>query len=110
LLCLLTAMVSAWATSMGLILKQTNSLSAVMISLQLPLTLLSGVLLPLSLGPVWIRAIAHINPMYYTVEASRKLAAGLIANRETIVAFGVIVPLLIITLTWATAVYRKAVS
>lgn len=110
LLCLLTAVVSAWSSSLGLILKQIGSLAAVVTSLQLPLTLLSGVLLPISLGPLWLQIIAHVNPMYYTVEASRKLAEGLIASPETLVAFCVVVPLTVLTLLWATGVYRKTVS
>ena len=110
LLCLLTAVVSACSSSLGLILKQIGSIAAVMTSLQLPLTLLSGVLLPLSLGPVWLRVIAHVNPMYYTVEASRILAAGVLTSPETLKAFAVMVPLTILTLWWATGVYRKAVA
>ncbi len=37
------------------------------------LTLLAGVLLPLSLGPKWLQIIAYVNPMYYVVEAARVL-------------------------------------
>ena len=110
LACLLTAIVSAWSSSIGLILKQIGSLAAVVTSLQLPLTLLSGVLLPLSLGPPWLRFLAHLNPLYYTVEASRILATGVMCSAETLKAFAVIVPLTVITLWWATGVYRKAVS
>jgi len=110
LLCLLTAIVSAWSASLGLLIKEIGGLAAVVTSLQLPLTLLSGALLPLSLAPKWLLALAHINPMFYTVEASRVLAAGSINNHETIKAFAVIVPLTIIVLLWATRVYRKAVA
>jgi len=110
LLCFLTAIVSAWSGSLGLILKQIGSLAAVVTGLQLPLTLLSGILLPLSLGPNWLQFIAHINPLYYTVEASRQLANGVIGSSETLIAFCVIVPLSIVTLWWTTRVYRKAIA
>ncbi|MCL2882943.1 MAG: ABC transporter permease [Coriobacteriia bacterium] len=109
LLCLLTAMVSACSSSLGLIFKQISSVAAVVTSLQLPLTLLSGVLLPISLGPLSLRVVAHFNPMYYTVEASRQLAAGTLASSQTLIAFVVIVPLLALALWWATRVYQKAV-
>jgi len=49
LLCFLTAIVSAWSGSIGLIVKQVGSVAAVVTGLQLPLTLLSGILLPLSI-------------------------------------------------------------
>ncbi|MDR1000861.1 MAG: ABC transporter permease [Clostridiales bacterium] len=110
LLCLLTAIISAWSASLGLIFKEVGGLAAVVTGLQLPLTLLSGVLLPLSLGPDWLRAIAHANPLYYTVEASRVLADGIISSAETINAFAVMIPLTILVLAWATRVYRKAVA
>ncbi|MTI56591.1 ABC transporter permease [Geosporobacter ferrireducens] len=110
LLCLLTAIVSAWSGSLGLIFKDIGSLAAIVTSLQLPLTLLSGVLLPLSLGPKWLQTIAHVNPLYYTVEASRVLADGVINSTETIIAFSVIIPLTVIVLWWSTRVYKKAVA
>jgi len=110
LLCLLTAIVSAWASCMGLILRDMGTLAAVVTGLQLPLTLLSGVLLPLSFAPDWLRNLAHINPMFYTVEASRVLHRGEILSAEVITAFAVIVPLTAITLWWATRVYQKAVA
>ena len=110
LLCLLTAVVSAFSSSIGLIVKKIGSVAAVMTSLQLPLTLLSGILLPLSLGPAWLRVIAHINPMYYTVEASRVLSTGVLVSFETLKAFAVTIPLTVIALWWATGVYRKAVA
>jgi ABC-2 type transport system permease protein len=110
LLCLLTAVISAWSGSLGLIVREVGGLAAVVSGLQLPLTLLSGVLLPLSLGPDWLRVIAHINPLYYTVEASRVLAEGVINSTETITAFAVMIPLTIVALAWSTQVYRKAVA
>lgn len=110
LLSFLVALISAWAGGLGLIIKQIGGLSTVLNLLQLPLTLLSGILLPMSLAPKWLQVIAHINPLYYTVEASRVLASGTINSPEVFTAFAVIVPLTIITLCWATHVYRKAIA
>lgn len=110
LLSLLTAMISAWSGSVGLLLKQASSMAALVAGLELPLTLLSGVLLPLSLGPKWLQAVAHINPLYYAVEASRVLSRGVIGGSEVVKAFAVIVPLTGITLYWATGVYQKAIG
>lgn len=76
LLSLLTALVSAWSNALGMIMKETGSLAAIVTGLQLPLTLLSGVLLPLSLAPEWMRVLAHLNPLYYAVTAARELSAG----------------------------------
>lgn len=110
LLSLLAAVVSAASGSLGLILKEIGSLAAVVTGLQLPITLLAGVLLPISIGPNWLKLIAHLNPMYYVVEASRVLSAGTIDSSKVSQAFLVMLPLTIIVLWWATRVYRKAVS
>ena len=110
LLSLLTTIVAAWSSSLGMIFDHIGSLASVITGLQLPLTLLSGALLPIALGPTWLRALAHINPMFYTVEASRVLAAGNINSPETILAFAVIVPLTALTLWWATGVFRKTAA
>lgn len=107
---LLTATVSATSSSLGLILKDIGSLASVVTTLQLPITLLAGVLLPLSIGPAWLSTIAHFNPLYYVVEASRMLGGGTIASFKVGQAFLVMVPLAAFVLWWATRVYRKAVS
>lgn len=66
--------------------------------------------LPISLGPAWMRALAHFDPLYYLVAASRILAAGTFSGAAVWQAFAVLGPLSTIVLTWATAVVRKAVS
>lgn len=72
--------------------------------------LLGGVLLPISFGPGWLRALAHFNPLYYLVVASRELSAGTLASSATWQAFAVLVPLCVLTLVWATRVFRQAVA
>ena len=110
LLGLLTAVVSAACSSLGLVAKDIGTIAAVVTGLQLPVTLLAGVLLPISLGPAWFQALAHLNPLYYVVEASRVLAGGAIWDMKVLLAFAVMLPLLGITLRWATKVYRRAVA
>jgi ABC-2 type transport system permease protein len=110
LLFLLTAVISAVSTSLGLILKEVGSLAAVVTGFQLPLTLLAGVLLPLSLGPKWLLVIAHFNPMYYVVEAARVLANGTILDGQVLLAFLVMLPLTALVLAWSTGIYRKTVA
>jgi ABC-2 type transport system permease protein len=110
LLSLLTVLVSAWSNALGMLLKDIGSLAAIVTGLQLPLILLSGVLLPLSLGPEWMRMLAHLNPLYYAVNAARELSDGAIFTADVGSAFLVIGALAMLTLTWATHVYREAVA
>jgi len=110
LLCLLTAIFSSWSTAMALIIKEPGSFAALVNGLQLPLILLSGMLLPLSLGPKWLEITAHINPLYYAVQASRDLANGTLFANSVVIAFIVLVPLTILATLWSTRVHRKAIS
>jgi ABC-2 type transport system permease protein len=110
LLSLLTAACSATSSALGLILRQIGSLAAVVTGAQLPLTLLAGILLPLSLGPAWLRVLGHVNPMYYAVQAARSLAAGSVANATVGIGFGVTAVLAALALWWGTRSYHRAMA
>jgi ABC-2 type transport system permease protein len=110
LLALLVAATSAGSNALGMQLREVGSLAAVVNGLNLPLLLLSGVMLPLSLAPAWMRGLAHVNPLYYAVEASRSVAASDVATWAVAQAFLVIGVLAIVASWWATWVYRKAVA
>ena len=66
--------------ALALWLKDENSFAPILFTANLPLLLLSGVLLPLSLAPAWLRAIANLNPLSYAVAAGRALFIGHIAD------------------------------
>ena len=108
LLAVLTAACSASSSALGIGLKQIGSLAAVVTGLQLPLTLLAGILLPLSLGPGWLRFLGHLNPMYYAVEAARDLAAGTITTAAVGIGFLVTGTAAALALWWGTRSYRQA--
>ncbi len=110
LLALLMTTVAAFSVATALVTKDISGFAAIVNGLNLPVLLLAGVLLPISLGPAWMRVIAHFNPLYYLVEASRVLAGGTLAAAAVWQAFAVLVPLCTLVLTWATGVFRTAVS
>ena len=110
LLALLMITVAAFSVATALITKDISGFAAIVNGLNLPVLLLAGVLLPISLGPAWMRVLAHFNPLYYLVEASRVLAGGTLAATAVWQAFAVLVPLCAVVLAWATGVFRKAVA
>jgi ABC-2 type transport system permease protein len=110
LLWLLATLMAAFSTAVALVTKEISSFAAVINGINLPLLLLAGVLLPISLGPLWLRVLAHLNPLYYLVVASRSLAAGHITTPVVWQAFAVLVPLCLLVLAWATRVFRRAVA
>lgn len=110
LLALLAGLMAAFSVATALVTKDINSFAAIINGLNLPLLLLAGVLLPISLGPLWMRVIAHFNPLYYLVQASRALAVGSFGDSAVWQAFAVLAPLCVLVLIWATRVFRKAVA
>ena len=75
---------------------------------RLPLMLLSGIMLPLSLAPDLLRNIAKFNPFTYAVDASRSLVAGQFGADSVVKAFVIIAVLAILTIFWATRSMRQA--
>jgi ABC-2 type transport system permease protein len=110
LLGLLMVTVASFAVALAIVTKDISSFASVVTGLNLPVLLLGGVLLPISFGPTWLRALAHFNPLYYLVVASRELSGGALATSATWQAFAVLVPLFVLTLAWATRVFRRAVA
>ncbi|MBO0830803.1 MAG: ABC transporter permease [Actinobacteria bacterium] len=110
LLGLLMTVTSAFSIATALITREINGFAAIINGINLPVLLLAGVLLPISIGPEWMRVLAHFNPLYYLVVASRALASGTLTGTAVWEGAGVLVPLCALVLAWATTVVRKAVS
>jgi ABC-2 type transport system permease protein len=110
LLGLLMVTVAAWSIATALVTKEISGFAAIANGINLPILLLAGVLLPISLGPAWMRVLAHFNPLYYLVQASRVLAAGTMSGGAVWQAFAVLAPLCLLVLAWATRVFRTAVA
>lgn len=66
------------STSYALATKLRNEyeFAPMLSSTTVPLMLLSGILLPMSIGPAWLYAVSRANPLSYIVEAERALVAG----------------------------------
>lgn len=62
--------------ALALKLRQEYAFAPVLSSTIVPLMLLSGVLLPMSLAPTWLRAVAIANPLSHVVDAERAIVAG----------------------------------
>jgi len=114
LLALLTIATGAGSTGLALVSRRVETMAAVTNATLFPLLLLSGMMLPLSMGPAWMRVAAHFNPLYYVTEAGRGLAVATSAHdifTWTIgEAFLITAGLAVLATWWATRVYRRAVA
>jgi ABC-2 type transport system permease protein len=110
LLCLLLITTSSFGNALGLLLRDEDRLSPIVQGINLPILLLSGMLLPMELAPTWLQALAHLNPAYYCVEAGRLLVAGHVTDIKVAEAYLFMVPLTIATVAWATRAFRNAIA
>jgi len=110
LLALLALITSSFGNAMALITKSEDRYAPIVHGINLPILLLSGTLLPMTLAPSWMKIIAHFNPVYYVVEASRALAVGDFTSIQILYAFCALIPFALLTLCWATRIFKRVVT
>ncbi|MGE5334985.1 MAG: ABC transporter permease [Nitrososphaerota archaeon] len=109
LLLVLSGMAMAcFSYALALLVRDEGGLAASVNLFVLPLMLLSGIMLPLTLAPDVLRNVAKANPFAYAVDASRALVAGDPGDGSVIKAFVIIGVLALLAIVWATSSMRKA--
>jgi len=107
----LYAMVSITMASMSysfaLIYRIEDPLAPTLNTITLPLSLLSGIMLPLALAPLWLQDLAKANPFSYAVNASRALFAGNFHNMDIIEGFVIVFLLMSVVFWWSLNSLRK---
>ncbi|HMD95163.1 MAG TPA: ABC transporter permease [Trebonia sp.] len=73
----------------ALTVKSEDAFAPMLNSVVLPLVLLSGIMLPLTLGPGWLQGLARISPFRYIIDAMRSAFRGQYAT--TVMLEGVLV-------------------
>ena len=61
-------------------LKSEDSLAPLFNGLAIPVLLLSGILLPMSLAPAWLRYVSDVNPLKHIVDGVRAFFRGEVAT------------------------------
>ena len=67
---------SAISSPVGLLTKSEDVLAPAINMVVVPLMLLSGIMLPMTLGPGWLQGIARATPFRYIIDAMRGAFAG----------------------------------
>ena len=96
--------------SFALIYKSEDNLAPTLNTITLPISLLSGIILPLILAPIWLQNVAKINPFSYAVNASRALFAGNFQSIDIIEGFVIIALLAILMFSWSLSSLKKIES
>jgi ABC-2 type transport system permease protein len=94
----------------ALIYKIEDPLAPTLNTITLPVSLLSGIILPLVLAPIWLQDLGKINPFYYAVTAARALFVGNFHNIEILEGFVIIIVLAILVFEWGLRSLEKMAS
>ena len=106
MLALIGFMMSPVSYTMALVLKSEDALAPMVNAVALPLLLLSGVMLPMTLAPDWLQTLAKLNPLYHAVAAIRALFNASYGDPEIVIGVVLLLGLVCV----ATAVGARSFS
>ncbi|MER6951490.1 ABC transporter permease [Nonomuraea sp. NPDC000554] len=106
LVIVLGASLAALSYAVALTLNE-NLFAPVMSTVVIPLVLLSGSFLPMSMAPPWLDALSHISPFRYVLEALRELFAGRYLTGTVVLGAAVTVVFAAVSLTIGTRVFSR---
>jgi ABC-2 type transport system permease protein len=110
LVALVGLMMASLSYAFALIFKNQSTLAAIVTTLTLPLSLLAGVLLPLSLAPQALRTVSNLTPFSHAVDAARALVNGQFGDSSIPLAFVLVAALMTLALFWSVRIFRQATA
>jgi ABC-2 type transport system permease protein len=93
--------------AIGLLVKSEDAFAPMVNTVVVPLLLLSGIFLPMTLGPGWLQAIARISPFRYIIDAMRDAYAGQYFNTIMVEGIAVAVGLAVVFLWLGSRVFLR---
>ncbi|MCZ0912193.1 ABC transporter permease [Gordonia amicalis] len=98
---------AAASNALALTTKSEDVMAPLINMVMMPVLLLSGILLPMTLGPEWLQGLSDFMPFRWIVDAVRDTFGGDLASAQ--VLWGVLAALVLASLGtwWGTSVFRK---
>lgn len=107
LVALLGITMASLSYGLALVLKSEEAFAPLLNSLMLPLMLLSGILLPMTMGPDWLQAASRVNPVSHIVDSARAAFRGDFTDQTFLIGAGISVVLATLAAIWGTRVFRR---
>jgi ABC-2 type transport system permease protein len=101
---------ASFAYAVALKVGDEDTYAPLVFSVNLPLLLLSGVLLPLSFAPGWLRALAALNPLSYAVNAARAIFNNQLGDQTVVVGVSISAVTALIGVALAARSFQRAAS
>jgi len=109
LLIVMGLLAASLSYAIALLIKSPAALGPLINTFAQPLALLSGVLLPLTLAPHWLIAVARWNPFYWSTNATRALFGGSVSDPAVWKGMLLMVVLLVPVMWWSVRLFAKRV-
>ncbi|HEV2343399.1 MAG TPA: ABC transporter permease [Actinocrinis sp.] len=107
---LMSLMSAAIAYAMTMAVRNDGALGPLVNTVSQPVALLSGVLLPIVLAPLWLRDTALWNPFYWAVAGMRALFQGNASDNTIWIGLIIMVVLTTAAVTWSARLFSSRVS
>jgi ABC-2 type transport system permease protein len=98
------------AYGLALAVPNESVLPSLMTGLANPLSLLAGVLIPLSVAPVWVRDVALWNPFAWAANGMRSLFTGHIGAAVVWEAFAILAGLAAVAVALSSRVFSREIA
>ena len=98
---------SAASYAMALLVKSEEALGPLLNAIVVPLLLLSGILLPMTLAPAWLFALSRLNPFAYVVVAERAAFQGAVVCGTVGLGLAVAVGVAALTVAWGVRTFHR---
>ena len=109
ILAMLSLMAVTLSYAVTLKVRNEAALAPMINTVSQPVMLLAGVLLPLTLAPLWLVTIARWNPFYWATNGMRALFAGNIGASSVWISLVVVSVLMVVTVSWSVRVFSRLV-
>jgi ABC-2 type transport system permease protein len=98
---------AASSNALALTTKSEDVMAPVINMVMMPVLLLSGILLPMTIGPHWLRRASDFMPIRWIVDAVRSAFSGTFVESTMFWGIGWALVLFVLALWWGTATFRK---
>lgn len=104
---LLGVSLAALSYAVALTLKSEDAFAPLVNGIALPILLLSGILLPMSIAPAWLETASRFNPFRHVVDGARAVFAGDLTSSTTLWGVVVTLALVVVGVTVGTRTFRR---
>ncbi|MGW1096269.1 ABC transporter permease [Streptomyces sp. NPDC002455] len=105
---LLTVSLASLSYALAMKVRTPQEFGPVINSLTMPAMLLSGLMLPMTLGPAWLDVLSHFTPFRYLVDAVRDAYVGSYATAHMLYGVAAALAFALLAVTVGTRVFRRA--